>query len=37
MNFGGSEPASICGRPSMTIKEIAEIKATFRRTIIKPL
>jgi len=37
MTFGGSEPGSECGRPSMTIQEIAEIKATFRRTMIEPL
>ncbi len=37
MNFGGSEQVSVCGRPSMTTQEIAEIKAAFRRTFIKPL
>jgi len=37
MNFGGSEPASVCSRPSMTTREIAEIKATFHWTIIKLL
>jgi hypothetical protein len=36
MNFGGSEPASVCGRPSMMTSEIAEIRATFCRNIIKP-
>mgnify|MGYP001579545318 CR=1 FL=1 len=36
MNFGGSEQVSVCGRPSMMTYEIAEIKTTFRRLMIKP-
>jgi len=37
MNFGGSEPASVCGRSSMTTREITEIKATLHWTVIKLL
>ena len=37
VNFGGSELASVCGRSLMTIQEIAEIKATLHRAIIKLL